>query len=133
MARQGKLSTLTTAEIQKELRRRSRQVGTLVRRRNRLQAKLAKLDDAIRLMGGAVGGLTRAGAPRRRAKNDVSLVDALAQTLKGKTMGVTEAADAVRHSGYKTTAANFRTMVNAALIKHRKVFRKVSRGQYTAA
>jgi hypothetical protein len=48
-------------------------------------------------------------------------------------MGVTEAATAVQKAGYTTNAANFRTIVNACLIKHKKLFKKVSRGQYTAA
>ena len=61
----------------------------------------------------------------------MSLVDALAKVLKGKTMGVAEAGEAVKRVGYKTNAANFRTMVNIALIKGGK-FKRVDRGQYTA-
>jgi len=48
-------------------------------------------------------------------------------------MGVTEAAEAVKKAGYKTNAANFRVIVNQALLKHRNKFKKVERGQYTAA
>lgn len=75
------------------------------------------------------------GAPgpgRKRFRNDTNLVEALAAVLKGKTMGVTEVAAAVTEAGYKTTAANFRTIVNQALLRHTKVFKKVSRGRYTA-
>ena len=62
----------------------------------------------------------------------MNLVDSLAKVLKSKTLSVTEATEAVQKAGYLTTAANFRTIVNQALIRETKVFKKVSRGQYTA-
>ena len=46
-------------------------------------------------------------------------------------MSVVEAGEAVKKAGYKTNAANFRTMVNIALIKSGK-FKRMERGQYTA-
>jgi hypothetical protein len=61
------------------------------------------------------------------------LVEALAAVLKGKTMTVSNAAEAVKKSGYKTNAANFRVMVNQTFIKHRNIFKKVSHGHYTTA
>ena len=71
------------------------------------------------------------GTVRKRPKNDTNLVEALAKVLKGKTMGVTEVTAAVQVAGYKTSAANFRTIVNQALIRS-ELIKKVSRGQYTA-
>jgi hypothetical protein len=68
-----------------------------------------------------------------RPQNSVNLADALVGVLKGKTLGVSEAADAVLKSGYQTNAANFRTIVNQTLIKNRSMFKKVGRGQYTAS
>ena len=62
----------------------------------------------------------------------MNLVEALQKTLKGKTMGVTEVTEAVQKNGYKTSAANFRTIVNQTLIKHPKTFKKIARGQYSA-
>ena len=52
--------------------------------------------------------------------------------LKGKTMRVKEMPDAVKKEGYQTDAANFRTMITPALIKHTHIFKKVGRGEYTA-
>ena len=43
----------------------------------------------------------------------------------------TDVTEAVQRAGYKTSAANFRTIVNATLLKSPK-FKKVARGQYTA-
>lgn len=116
--------------LQKELRRRTRSLKTLQRKRDRLAKKLAAIDAQIAAAGGVAGG---GGAARTRARNSTTLVEAMSKTLSGKTMGVTELAEAVRKNGYQSNAANFRTMVNQALLKHRKLFKKVSRGQYTTA
>lgn len=121
---------MPVSALQKELRRRSRSLKTLQRKRDRLAKKLATLDAQIAAAGGAVNG---GGAARTRARNSSTLVESMNKTLAGKTMGVTELADAVRKNGYQSGAANFRTMVNQALLKHRKLFKKVSRGQYTTA
>jgi hypothetical protein len=74
------------------------------------------------------------GKSRRagRGRNADSLVTTLQNTLAGSTMSVSDAAQAVRKNGYHTKSANFRTIVNQALLSHPDVFKKVSRGQYTA-
>lgn len=74
----------------------------------------------------------RAGAGRKRPRNEESLEVALAKVLKGKTMGVTEAAEAVQKAGYKTSSPNFRTIVNQALLRS-DLIKKTGRGAYTAA
>jgi hypothetical protein len=75
---------------------------------------------------------SKPGGTRKRHRNDANLVESLQQVLRGKTMGVTEAADAVQQAGYKTTSPNFRTIVNQTLIKNPDVFSKQGRGLYTA-
>ncbi len=136
------LRTMTVADLHAEIARRQRSTRTLHAKRRRLLASLAKIESAIRAAGDAVDGSAgrRAARGRRRVagrrvrpKNAMNLAQALARLLKGRTMGVTEASVAVRKAGYRTNAENFRTMVNQALIKHRNLFKKVSRGQYTAA
>ncbi|MBL8991650.1 MAG: hypothetical protein JNJ48_08740 [Phycisphaerae bacterium] len=121
--RGGGLSNLTVADLQRELTRRQRSTRTLIKQRARLQAKLDALDAKIRAAGVQTGG---------RARNSMSLAEALAKLLKGKTMRVNEAADAVRAAGYQSNAENFRTMVNLQLIKSGK-FKRVGRGRYTTA
>ena len=46
-------------------------------------------------------------------------------------MGVAEMAEAVQKAGYATKSPNFRTIVNAAVLREKKLFRRVGRGQYT--
>ena len=122
-------SDLSTAELAAELRRRSRAVHALQRRRSKIAAQLAELDTQIASMGGAIEG---SDGRRRRPRNESNLAEALAGVLKGKTMSVTEAAEAVQAAGYVTTAANFRVIVNQTLIRDKR-FKKIARGQYTAA
>jgi hypothetical protein len=81
--------------------------------------------------GGGGGGRGRGTGAATRARNDMNLVESLVKVLTGKTMGVTEVADAVQRAGYKTSSPNFRTIVNQTLIKSDK-FKRVGRGQYTA-
>ncbi|MFN0011744.1 MAG: hypothetical protein ACKVS8_08900 [Phycisphaerales bacterium] len=132
MARPTPLASLTVAELQQEIRRRERHVGTLQRRRNRLARKLAQLDAEIALSGGSVVRTGRAGrGGATRARNKLPLADALAAALKGKRLSVGDAGEAVRKAGYHTTSPNFRTMVNIALL-NKKRFKRIDRGVYTA-
>jgi len=80
----------------------------------------------------------RRGGPstsRRAALGGMSLVEALRKALAGKQMRVTDAVSAVRTVGYNSASPNLRVMVNQALInkKNKSLFRKISRGVYTAA
>lgn len=122
------LNTMSIAELQAELQRRERGIRKLERRRERLLDELAAVDAEL----GAVGALSSSGSIRRRPRNEMNLVDSLAAVLDNKTMSVTEVTQEVQKAGYMTTAANFRTIVNQALIREKKVFKKVARGQYTA-
>lgn len=123
------LSNLSVSDLQREINRRTRVVRTLMKRRNKAANKLAALEREIAMHGGTLNGRARS---RARPQNEHSLVASLATLLKGKKMGVADAAAAVQKAGYKTNAVNFRTMVNIALIKNRKLFKKVDRGVYTA-
>ena len=135
MAKKTSISGVSMQVLQQELRRRHTQVGKLQRKRQTLLKRLAKLDEQLSVLGAdvPVARAGRGGGGRVRPQNKVSLVEALAAVLKGKTMTVSNAAEAVKKSGYKTNAANFRVMVNQAFIKHRNIFKKISHGHYTAA
>lgn len=132
--RSSSLSGMSINELQAEIKRRARRLPAMLKKRAKLAAALAQIDGDIASVGGSAGRSGGGGKTgRRRPVNDSNLADALANLLKGKTMGVTEASIAVRKAGYNTNAANFRTIVNQCLIKHKKMFKKVARGQYTAA
>lgn len=144
--RRTSLRRFAVLDLAAELQRRQSELPQLKVRRDELAAELEQVDAAIAaLSGGGSGGRSagraargtgaasgRGGGGRKRPKNDSNLPDALAKVLNGKTMSVIEAADAVQKAGYKTNSANFRTMVNIALL-NKKRFKRVERGQYTAA
>lgn len=140
-AKQKGLGGISTSELRAELRRRERQMDKLVAKRDKLLADAAELDreisDIAQVIGVAAPGRRSgpgrpAGGGGRRPRNKTTLEEALAQVLNGKTMGVSEVADAVQAAGYQTSAENFRTIVNQTLLRSDR-FKKVARGQYTAA
>lgn len=152
------LSTASIADLQAELERRASELRDLEAQRSELLAELERVDGEIAELGGSPGAVRRGRPPAtvrrgpgrppstgaaaarpaarrtggKRPRNKMSLVDALRSVLEGQTMGVSEVAEAVQSAGYRTTSANFRTIVNQALINNPDVFKKVARGQYTA-
>jgi hypothetical protein len=126
----------STELLDAELRRRERSTRTLRKRHARLIAAAKKLERQINAMSGSTmvrrgPGRPRGSTGRKRPRNESNLVEALAKVLDGKTMRVNEVTEAVQRAGYKTSAANFRTIVNQTLIKSDR-FKRVGRGQYTA-
>lgn len=140
------LNVISTSALRAELDRREGAVGELMSRHRVLAGELAKIESELSALGvspggrgGRVAGRGRRRGPsaavppgRKRHQNDSNLEQALANVLKGRTMGVTEVAAAVQDAGYKTTSPNFRTIVNQALLRS-NLIKKVSRGKYTAA
>ena len=126
------LGGLSWGALQREMRRRQKRAATLVRKRDRLHAAIARLEAQIQSLGGTARAGRVPGRARRAPRGD-GLAQWLHRVLQGKTMGVTEVAGAVREAGYATKAENFRTIVNACLLKHKNLFKRVGRGQYTAA
>lgn len=127
-----RLSGISTTKLQREIERRASKGRELQRTRDSLLAQVARIEAQLRNFGPSSGGARRGRAPGGAPRSG-SLAASLAVVLKGKQMGVTEVSDAVKKAGYKTDSDNFRTIVNACLIKHTNLFRKVSRGLYTAA
>lgn len=139
--RPGLLARLSIGQITEEIARRER---ALLDRRTAIQTELDSVNAEIAQLGSVAGGPPRRGPGRPRGKgvagantgdrggNEQSLSALLHSLLRGKTMSVPEMADAAKKAGHKSKSKNFRTIVSLALISHRKMFRRVSRGQYTA-
>lgn len=123
------VTKLSIHDLQAELGRRQRGLGKLQRKYAKYIASAAAIEEQIRGLGGSVNG-TLGGGRGSRPRNAENLVQSMARLLKGKTMSVTDIAQAVQDAGYRTTSPNFRTIVNQALIKN-TIFKNVSRGQYT--
>ena len=132
------MKTLSTAELQRELARRESSVGKLQAKRDTLLARLRDVEAEISAITGnqlpargrGPARATTANDKRPRAKNDVSLADAIAQAMDvGAEMSPKEAAGYVLKNGYKTASKTFGIQVASALAKDGR-FKRVGRGVY---
>jgi hypothetical protein len=151
--RGSSLRRVSTSDLQSELQRRSRDLVKLEAKRDAFLAEAETISAEISVINAALGAAsggtvsrgraarkapaagrarrTAAGGIRKRPRNAASLEVSLSKVLQGKTMGVTEVANAVQKAGYKTTSPNFRTIVNQTLIRS-ALIKKIGRGAYTA-
>ncbi|RKY20353.1 MAG: hypothetical protein DRQ55_07915 [Planctomycetota bacterium] len=135
------LKSLSTTELMRELERRQRGADRLLAKRDKVLAELANIDRELGALGlsgdskrsgaAATGAPPRAaGGKRRRAKNAMSLPDALVQACEvGAVVSPAEASELVLANGFKTTSARFNMMVSNALAKDGR-FKRIGRGQY---
>ena len=131
MARPRNGAELTVAQLEKLLANRKTELDILTRDRAKIQKRVDAIDEKIARLGGG-GGSTGGGGTGSRAKNTMSLVEAMAEVLTkdGGAMAVGDIVSAVEATGYKSTSDNFRGIVNQTLIKERKRFINTARGIY---
>src|SRR4051812_9612643 len=88
-----------------------------LRKLERLRTNYRRKLDAIERRIAAIGGNGRGGG--RRARNEVSLPEAILTVLTraSSPLGVGVIAEKVQAAGYRSGSANFRGIVNQALIK----------------
>jgi hypothetical protein len=145
-------SKLTLSQLEQMLADRHSQISELRDQKAQLQKQMGSLDRQIRKIGGhGTGRPGRLGRPPKmgrppklgrpvgsgrggrrgpRVKNKVSLADAVEQVLAGgSAKSVGDIAAAVLATGYKTKSAQFRNIVNQALIKEKR-FVSSARGMY---
>jgi len=120
------------AQLERILQDRKTEVTRLERLRSELQRKLDGVDRQIAKLAGGLRGLRgRRGGGGTRARNEMSLVEAIETALRGgKPMRVGDIVDAVQGAGYRSNSDNFRGIVNQTLIKERKRFAQAGRGVY---
>jgi hypothetical protein len=106
------------------LQQRRSELSELRKQRAGMERDIAKLDRRIELLG---GGKARG----RRGRNSQSLTAIMEDVLtkSGKPMPVGDIMDKVLSSGYRTSSANFRGIVNQTLIKDKR-FSSAGRGLY---
>ena len=130
--RRSRLSTVAIAVLQQEIQRRQKMLPRLIAERDALNREIAELQ------GMAEPDTRKAAKPqaatkkarRARAKNKLSLADALSQVMKGKAkVTVGQAMEGVLAAGYKTKAKAFRGLVNQTLLKDKR-FKNVGRGEF---
>jgi len=128
----AKLGHLSLEDLQREIARRKKALPKLEKRRKKLLAALADLDEQMAQWQGAPAAkVSRRRVKRgRRSKNEVSLTDRLITALKGgRAMSISDLMAAAMKAGHKTTSKNFRLLVNQTLSRG-KMFRGAGRGKY---
>jgi hypothetical protein len=132
MARRSELSMMSIGELQRLIGKRQKVVNRLERKRATLQKRIDKIDAELAAEGVHRGNGRSAGAGRGgRARNDRPLADVVVEVLQkaGAAMKVSDIADAVQATGYRSNSANFRGIVNQLLIKDKR-FTSPSRSLY---
>lgn len=117
-----------------EIKRRNRMIAKLNRKHASLSAQLRDIEAEIKLQGGELKGGVNVASKRRlggkRPHNTMNLADAIVAILNAETpMSAAEVEQAVTKSGYKSTAANFRTIIFQALARDKRI-KRVGRGSY---
>jgi len=119
--------------LQKEIVRRQKLLPTLIAQRDELDRRIAEIQglDAAEAAEPTVAKAPGKIRRRRRARNKISLADALAACLVGKAkVTIPEAIAGVLAAGYKSKAKTFRSVVNNMLLSDKR-FKKVGRGEFT--
>ena len=128
----GRSTTLSIVELERMLADRRSTVEKLQKKRAVLQRRVDEVDRLIAAAGGTVPAPATppAAAGRGRRRNAVSLGAAIAAVMDGKgPMSVGDVLEAVTAGGYRSGSANFRGIVNQALIKDER-FSSAGRGLY---
>lgn len=131
----GRLKQVPTDALFAELAFRRAMLRRLEIRRATLVERIRLLDREIRevevQLGLAGPRAQMGGGSRRRRLNSRSLSEALEEALKGRQLGIPEAAAAVLDAGYVSKAVDFYGAVAQKLTTSER-FRRVRRGVYTA-
>lgn len=125
MPRPNTGANLNIAQLEQILNSRKSDLIRLEKQKKDLLKKLDSVEAEIAKIGGESGAARRTSRPH----NEKSLPDTLDEVLRadGGPMKVGDIADAVLATGYRSSSANFRAIVNQTLIKERKRF--ISSGQ----
>lgn len=119
-------SDLSIADLERILDRRRSKLTGLERERGKLVKQLDALDREIGALGG--NGRSKSG----RARNASSLTETIVEVLRkaNGALKVAEIVSRVEASGYRSSSANFRGIVNQALIKDKRFLKGDTRGSY---
>lgn len=126
MPRHANGHNFSIVELEKMLRMRRSKIAILDRARSRLQRRLDAIDAKISALGG------NARSSGGRVRNEVSLNDSIDAVLKkkGGAMNIGDIVSGVLATGYNSNSANFRGIVNQALIKDKRFVKAGARGSY---
>ena len=126
MARHTNGQSFNIPQLEKLLQKGRSKLAVLERARAKAQKRVDAIDAKIAALGGSIRPMGS------RVRNKVGLNDSIAAILKkkGGAMNVGDIAQGVLAAGYSSNSANFRGIVNQALIKDSRFAKAGSRGSY---
>jgi hypothetical protein len=123
---------LSVIELERLLKVRKSRLDDLLRRRDRLQSQLGKLDEEIADLSGDRQHVPVRSRRGPRIKNERSLreyvVEILGRSKKGLTLA--ELAQKVLDAGYKSDSANFRNVLYQCVYNTKDLYHDESTGTY---
>ena len=132
MRKNNTLSAVSLDAMYAEIKRRSRQLTKLHKRRKTLVKQLKVTDLAISRLGGEEqSAIARAAKGAGvRFKNKITLADAIFKVLrKDKPTRVADIVSGVKKIGYRSASKTFRTIIFQTLAKDNR-FKQAGRGLY---
>jgi len=128
------LAKLSTVALKKELQRRLEALPKLIAQRNELSRRIAEIEGvaaAEQAPKPATAPAPMKRGPRvKRAKNPMSLPEALVQVISAKkSVSISDAVAGVLATGYTSTSKDFPNIVKKTLANDKR-FERVSRGVY---
>jgi len=128
------LAKLSTVALKKELQRRLEALPELIAQRDELNRRITEIEgvavaeQAPRPTAAPKPG--RKGPRAKRAKNAMSLPEALVQVIGGKkNVSISEAVAGVLATGYSSTSKDFPNIIKKTLANDKR-FQRVARGVY---
>lgn len=119
---------MSISELEKLVATRKSQLDRLFKRRKGLLGEINEVDEQIRRLKGS----NHVALNGSRARNSMTLVDAISKVLSGtnQPMSVADILAGVIKAGYQSHSDKFRAIVNQTLIKEKKRFIKAGWGMY---
>jgi hypothetical protein len=132
MPRTSLLSRLSVENLKRLIDDRERDLKRLLKQRAKLEKQLRAIDRMIATVAGdgVVGQARGMGSGRRRNSETLPAVIARVLEKAGQPMKVGDIAQQVERAGYQSSSANFRGIVNQALVKDKR-FISPARGLYS--
>ena len=128
------LAKLSTVALQKELQRRLEALPKLIAQRDELNRRIAEIEGVPAAEQAPKPTTEPAPMKKRprakRAKNPITLPEALVQAISGqKGVSISEAVAGVLATGYTSTSKDFPNIVKKTLANDKR-FQRVARGVY---
>ena len=120
---------MSLAELEQLMNAKKSQIDTLLRKKERIQEQLDEVDRQIADISGGMAGYGGIGSRPRNAKSlHTTVIELLKKSKKG--MALSELADAVMATGYKSTSKNFKNVLYQCLYNASDITHDDDSGKY---